>query len=294
MQCFAESVHKVKDQLSEWVHLRAAEGTIDAILSDDQCSYRVTCICVWKTPIHTPVIRRQVQDCVRGYHEIVCNTTRDGLKVSAATCGALTDRGLAFSVPPTAGTRWLHLLKGTMMKLSNLEFVERYAVNIQAMERALSQCMGRGDLEKALVESLVLHHRIFQRLGADSAKCHDQSLCRIAENASAQAAADEATAGPGQPQPEATMPVHQPAVGSSGQGADGKAAHAITAANLLPNTPTPFPPEPATDPSSSGRRSAAPARRALDLNNASIGAAVYPGKLDLGCERSLGWPRVVR
>ena len=46
MQCFAESVLKVKDQLLEWVHLRAAEGTIDAILSEDQYSFRVTCTCV--------------------------------------------------------------------------------------------------------------------------------------------------------------------------------------------------------------------------------------------------------
>ena len=220
MQCFTESLLTVKGQLSEWVHLRAAEGTIDAILSQDQCSLRVTCTCVWKTPLHTQVIRRQVADCVSGYHDFVCDTTRRGLKVSAAICGALTDLGLAFSVPPTAGTRWLHLLKGTMMEVSNPEFMERYAVNIQAMERALPQCVGREDFKKLLVECLVLHHRIIQKLGADSLgdTCFDQSPRRIAENASAQAAADAATAGPGQPQPEVTMPVHQPAVGTSGQG----------------------------------------------------------------------------
>ena len=299
MQCFTESLLTVKGQLSEWVHLRAAEGTIDAILSEDQCSLRVTCTCVWKTPLYTLVIRRQVADCVSGYHDFVCDTTRRGLKVSAASCGTLTDRGLAFSVPPTAGTRWLHLLKGTMMELSNPEFMERYAVNIQAMERALPQCVGREDFKKLLVECLVLHHRIIQKLGADSLgdMCFDQSPRRIAENASAKAAADAATAGPGQPQPEVTMPVHQPAVGTSGQSADGNAAHATTAANcsklrLLPNTvtpgPAPCPPDPATDPSSSGRRSVAPARRTLDLNSASIGTAGVPspGKLDLGCERS--------
>ena len=243
----------------EWVHQKALEGTIDAI--QDRGLLRLTCTIIWKTPMHSSTIRSQITQ-LGGIKSRVENLRVHETSVRDMAASAFASR---FPEPSTAGTRWLHLLAGTLKGLPLPELCERYGLTIQALERAFAVGMVRGDFQKVSVESLVLHHLIHKRLG---------TLCRLGALCL------------GPQQCEATEPLHQPAAG--------RAAPADCSTMLVHLTPAPFPSEPVADPSSSSRRSAAPAKRRLGLESASIGAVLSPGKLDLGCERSLGWPRVVR
>ena len=229
----------------EWVHDKAKEGIIDAIQSEDECSLK--CAFLWKTPMYPSTIKRQVKFLVEPFQNIACKALGKDVKISAASLQELTDPSIA--VLPTAGTRWLQLLKGTMNGLPLAEVVERYGVSIQAMERALRECVKREEFKSASVESLVLHHLIHQRLGA---------LCRLGDMCL------------GQPseQQRRTEPVLQPAEGVAGLGAHGKAP-AITATIKTP--------DPAKVPSSSGR--------SADVSHFETPCLVS-GKLNHCCERS--------
>ena len=247
---------KFKDELVEWFHDKAKEGIIDAIQSEDECSLK--CAFLWKTPMYPSTIKRQVKFLVEPFQNIACKALGKDVKISAASLQELTDPSIA--VLPTAGTRWLQLLKGTMNGLPLAEVVERYGVNIEGMQRALVECgMKREDFKNFSVESLVLHHQIHQRLRH---LLHQSlgALCRPGDS--------DVCLGQPSEQQRRTEPVLQPAEGVAGLGAHGKAP-AITATIKTP--------DPATVPSSSGR--------SADVSHFETPCLVS-GKLNHCCERS--------